>query len=435
MPYPIIHFYKTESTFNVIDKIYFEKDYSFNLKIGIIQPKNGKVEIDAYTFGERERDNANFIWIKPLYKNGFYHIDGILPKREIFIKLKIKTYEKEGLSSGYLYFRHLFKTYHIKIILGTTKNFIYDDYPTEYISYIAGYNYEFGITTNELEKNGGVHPYLPKIKNYTKNLLKENAYETAKNILNFVMNVFSLGINVTYLGDYPDYFYLDKYEKDGFISGVCSERSILFLSFMRSLGVPSRFVYCSGYPVDHVFVECFIDGRWINFDPTYGIIDEKIFYYEKIVRNLSTFSNYYGGVRRDFKKYTNIINPIYPFEEILNYKYLKESVVISGIGGVKIADSYYLNVRIRWALFNYENKKLVLTIIDFYKNKKITDIEAKNLFYNFAEGTISIKMNLDNFFEINGKRQFKIEVKLIEKDNLLDKYEIGEGLYLENFSF
>jgi len=62
-------------------------------------------------------------------------------------------------------------------------------------------------------------------------------------------------------------------------------------------------------------------------------------------------------------------------------------------------------------------------------------LKTKNLFYNFAEGTISIKMKLNNFLEINGKRQFKINVKLIDKEKLLDYYEIGEGLFLENFSF
>lgn len=370
-----------------------------------------------------------------MYINGFYNIDGVLPKREIYIKLKIVTNEKEGVNIGYLYFKHFFKTYHIKIVLGTTREFYFNYCPQEYIPYITGYNYEYGIVTEEIEKNGGVHPYLPKIKNYAINLLKENSFETAKNILDFVMNVFSLGINVTYLGDSPDYYYLDRFEKGGPISGVCSERSILFLSLTRSLGIPSRFVYASGYPVDHVFIECFINGKWINFDPTYGIIDKQNFYYEKIVRNLSTFSSFFGGVRGHFKKYINEINPIYPYEEILNNRYLKESIVISGLGGIKIADSYYLNVRIRWALFNYKNKELLLDIIDPHGNKKVAEIGAKNLFYNFAEGTISIKMNLNNFFEINGKRQFKVNVNLIENGLLLDNYEIGEGLFLENFSF
>ncbi|HRT37260.1 MAG TPA: transglutaminase domain-containing protein [Caldisericia bacterium] len=435
LPYPIVHYYKTNSTFYIIDRIFFERDYSFDLKVEFAQPINGEVEIDSYAFGERERDNANFIWIKPLYKNGFYNIDGVLPKREIYIKLKITTNENQGTGIGYLSFKHLFKTYHLKIVLGTTKECFFDEYPFEYIPYITGYNYEYGIATDELIKNGGVHPYLPKIKSYAKSLLKENSFETAKNILNFVMNIFSQGINVTYLGDYPDYYYIDRYEKEGSISGVCSERSILFLSLIRSIGIPSRLVYASGYPVDHVFVECFIDGEWINFDSTYGIIGKKDFYYEKIVRNLSTFSNFYGGVREHFKKYRDIINPIYPYEEILNDIYLKESIVINGVGGVKIGDSYFLSLKIRWALFNYKDKELFLTIIDSLGNKKVAEIETKNLFYNFAEGTISIKMKLNDFLEINGKRQFKINVKLIDKEKLLDYYEISEGLFLENFSF
>ncbi len=349
--------------------------------------------------------------------------------------MKIKTNEKEGINVGYLFFRHFFKTYNIKITLATTKNYFFNESPSEDIPYLTGYNFEYGIATDELIKNGGIHPYLPIIKNYAKILLKETPFETAKNILDFVMNVFSLGINVTYLGDYPDYYYIARFEKEGPISGVCSERSILFLSLARSCGIPSRFVYASGYPVDHVFVECFIDGKWINFDPTYGIFNRYDFYYEKIVRNLSTFSNFYGGVREHFKKYINNLNPIYPYETILNEKYLKDSIVISGLGGIKIGDSYFLRVRVRWALFDYKDKNLILDVIDSFGNKKVAEIEAKNLFYNFAEGTISLKMKIENFIEVNGKRQFKINIKLTEENKLLDNYEIGEGLFLENFSF
>lgn len=435
LPYPIIHFYKTNSTFYVIDKLNFERDYSFNLIVGIIQPLNGKIEIDSFTLGERERENNNFIWIKPVYENGFYHLDGILPKREIYLRLKITTNEKEGPHIGYLYFRHLFKTYNLKIVLGTTKKFHFDNFSKDYYHYITGFNFEYGIETHELIKNGGIHPYLPKIKSYAEKLLRETSFETAKNILNFVMNVFSLGINVTYIGDYPDYYYLERFEKDGPISGVCSERSILFLSLVRSLGIPARFVYASGYPVDHVFVECFIENRWINFDPTYGVIDDEKFYYNKIVRNLSTFSGFFGGVRDHFRKYKNEIYPIYPYEEVLNNKYLKESIVITGLGGIKIGDSYFLRTKIRWALFDYKYKKITLIIVDSFLNKKIAEIEADNLFYNFAEGTISLKMRIESFKEKNGKRQFKVIVILNHNEKILDSYEPGEGLFLENFSF
>jgi len=61
----------------------------------------------------------------------------------------------------------------------------------------------------------------------------------------------------------------------------------------------------------------------------------------KSCKKFINFSNFYGGVREHFKKYRNKINPIYPYEEILNDKYLKESIVINGVGGVKIGDSYF----------------------------------------------------------------------------------------------
>lgn len=436
LPYPIIHYYKTNSEFYTIDRLYFERDYSLNLKIDIIQPKNGTILIDSYAFGERERENANFLWIKSKYQKGFYHIDGILPKREVYLRLKIKTNEKEGSSVGYLFFRHFFKIYNLKIILGTVKNFIFNEnYSDDLIPYITGYNFEYGIVTKELEKNGGIHPYHPKIKEFSLKLIKNNAFDTAKNVLNFIVNFFSKGIDVTYIGDYPDYYYLDRYEKEKSISGVCSERSIVFASITRSLGIPTRFVYASGYPVDHVFVECFINNRWINFDPTYNFFDKYNLYYEKNVRNLTTLLNFFSGAREHFKKYKDNIYPTYPYQDVLNQKYMKESIVIIGLSGVKIGDSYYLKAKIRWTLFNKKEKKLNLIIFDSFKNKKVIEIFAENLFYNFAEGTISLKMDIKNFLEINGKRQFRIVCKLLKNDIVVDSFDLGEGLLLENFSF
>jgi len=54
--------------------------------------------------------------------------------------------------------------------------------------------------------------------------------------------------------------------------------------------------------------------------------------------------------------------------------------VINGVGGVKIGDSYFLSLRVRWSLFNYEDKELILTIIDSLGNKKVAEIETKIYF-------------------------------------------------------
>jgi len=62
--------------------------------------------------------------------------------------------------------------------------------------------------------------------------------------------------------------------------GVCDEFTHLFLSFVKSLGIPGRYaegIVFSGQEWDlHAWAEVFIGGRWVAVDPTYneiGFID------------------------------------------------------------------------------------------------------------------------------------------------------------------
>lgn len=357
-----------------------------------------------------------------------------MPKREIFIKLKIKTNDLSGVYKGKLIFTHYFKTYELKIIIGTVNKFKFDNFNENLIPYIAGYNFEYGITTSNLEKEGGVHPFNEKIINYSLKYSRENEFDTAINLQKFVMEIFASGINVTFTGDYPDYYYIEKFEKEGPIYGVCSERSIVLLSLLRSLGIPSRLVFATGFPVDHVFVESFINGRWINFDPTYGVYNTNKIYYEKEVRNLTTLQIFFAGVRGDFKKNRNIFINIYPYEEIVNDRYLKETITVTGIGGLKVESFYFLKIRLRWALFDFKDKSLILFIFDGLNNKKIGEIYAPSLFFNFGEGSILIKLDTKKFLKLNNKSYFKLKIYLNYREKTLDIYEPGEGLLLENFS-
>jgi len=58
--------------------------------------------------------------------------------------------------------------------------------------------------------------------------------------------------------------------------GTCDEYSILAVSFLRSLKIPCRFVH--GYAYSnvindfgaHSWIEVYLNGKWIPFDPTYG---------------------------------------------------------------------------------------------------------------------------------------------------------------------
>jgi transglutaminase-like putative cysteine protease len=54
--------------------------------------------------------------------------------------------------------------------------------------------------------------------------------------------------------------------------GVCRDFAHLAIAFCRSLGIPARFVSAFAYglnpPDFHAYVEAFLGGRWIIFDPT-----------------------------------------------------------------------------------------------------------------------------------------------------------------------
>jgi transglutaminase-like putative cysteine protease len=54
--------------------------------------------------------------------------------------------------------------------------------------------------------------------------------------------------------------------------GVCRDFARLAIDFCRSLGIPARFVSAYAYglnpPDFHVYIEAFLGGRWILFDPT-----------------------------------------------------------------------------------------------------------------------------------------------------------------------
>jgi transglutaminase-like putative cysteine protease len=56
------------------------------------------------------------------------------------------------------------------------------------------------------------------------------------------------------------------------LAGVCRDFAHLAIAFCRSLGIPARFVSAYAYglnpPDFHAYIEAFIGGRWLLFDPT-----------------------------------------------------------------------------------------------------------------------------------------------------------------------
>jgi transglutaminase-like putative cysteine protease len=56
------------------------------------------------------------------------------------------------------------------------------------------------------------------------------------------------------------------------LAGVCRDFAHLAIAFCRSLGIPARFVSAYAYglnpPDFHAYIEAFLGGRWLLFDPT-----------------------------------------------------------------------------------------------------------------------------------------------------------------------
>ena len=413
--------------------MYFERDYVFDLKIGVINPRNGSIEIEKWALGDKFRDNANLRWRKPKRKRDFYYLYGVLPKRELYLKLNIKTNDVSGIGIGYLYFVHIYKKYYFKITLATVRKFHFDNIEEELIPYIAGYNFEYGSITEEISENGGIHPLNPLVRNVSVKYVRESPEETVRSLMQFVMNVFKKGINVTYIGDYPDYYYLERFKKYGPIWGVCSERSIVLVSLLRSLGIPARIVYAMGFPSSHAFVEAYVKNMWINVDPSYGVIDDPNFYFKDIVRELSTLQVFYGGVKGNFIKNVNEQFVKYSYQENLNYKYLKDSITITGISGILLGENYYLMIRLRWAT-KVDQPRIKFVFQDAITGHDVLTINTRNLLFRFSEANLYVKLKTRKFTTYDEEKYVKLKIYLI-KEGILDYIEFPEPINLKCFSF
>ena len=433
LPFPAYHLWKTNSSFVIIDRLYFEKDYVFDLKIGVINPRNGSIEIEKWALGDRFRNNANLRWRKPERRGKFYYLYGILPRRELYLKLKIKTNDIPGIGSGYLYFVHLYKKYYFKITLATVRKFHFNSIEEELIPYIAGYNFEYGSVTEEISENGGIHPLDPLVRNFSLEYVEKSPEETVRSLMQFVMNVFKKGINVTYIGDYPDYYYLERFKKYGPIWGVCSERSLVLVSLLRSLGIPARIVYAIGFPVSHAFVEVYVKNGWINVDTSYGVFDDPDFYFKDIVRELSTLQVFYGGVKGDFINNTNEQFVKYPYQENLNYRYLKDSITIMGISGILLGEDYHLTIRVRWAT-KASQPRIKFVFQDAVTGEDVLIVNTKALLFKFSEANLYVKLKTRKFATHKGEKYVRLKIYLV-KEGVLDYAEFPEPIKLKCFSF
>lgn len=53
--------------------------------------------------------------------------------------------------------------------------------------------------------------------------------------------------------------------------GDCDDQSTLLAALLESIGIPTRFVlagYGASRDFEHVYVQCAVDGQWVDCDPT-----------------------------------------------------------------------------------------------------------------------------------------------------------------------
>lgn len=66
----------------------------------------------------------------------------------------------------------------------------------------------------------------------------------------------------------------DAYSTLKSMEGDCNEHASLFVALARSIGLPARvaggIAYLNGRFYYHAWVEVYVDGRWLSFDPTWG---------------------------------------------------------------------------------------------------------------------------------------------------------------------
>ncbi len=110
-------------------------------------------------------------------------------------------------------------------------------------------------------------PFCQELSKYDKklNLHSKSDYEKALFVTSFIFEHFTYERGHTHTNsDIRDVIMHEK--------GVCQDFAHLMLAIMRLEAIPSRYVsgMADGEGESHAWVECFIDGEWIGFDPTHN---------------------------------------------------------------------------------------------------------------------------------------------------------------------
>jgi transglutaminase-like putative cysteine protease len=175
--------------------------------------------------------------------------------------------------------------------------------------------------------NPSVYLQLPdlseNIKKLSENFKKNNPEETAKEIFNY-LQTFSYSLKDLPKGENPLEEFLFKTKK-----GNCEYFASAMAVLLRLNSIPSRVVggykttdynQTGGYYIfrekdAHVWVEAYINGRWIKYDPTppvRNLIVEQLYKPNKIKAWFELLDYYYTTfiVNYDFSKQVELINKI-----------------------------------------------------------------------------------------------------------------------------
>ena len=119
-----------------------------------------------------------------------------------------------------------------------------------------------------------INPDHPEIQQLAKQLEQDTTFETAFAIATWVRANIDYDLSTLTADATLPAIWVMRNKK-----GVCDELSLLFISLMRSLNIPARYVvgiahtdselFPQGW-VPHAWTEVFIEDKWIPFDLTFG---------------------------------------------------------------------------------------------------------------------------------------------------------------------
>ncbi|WP_028950888.1 transglutaminaseTgpA domain-containing protein [Sulfurihydrogenibium subterraneum] len=249
------------------------------------------------------------------------------------------------------------------------------------------YSGESFITDGYFQQlNPSVYLQLPQISssivNLAKHLKKESPEKTAQEIFNY-LQTFSYSLKDLPTGENPLEDFLFKTKK-----GNCEYFASAMAVLLRLNGIPSRLIggykttaynETGGYYIfrekdAHVWVESYINDRWVKFDPTPPIRDI-------IVENL---------YKQNFLKQWFELMDYYYTTFIVNYDFSKQVQLInkvkSGFTNLNFKQSFNLNKNFLVAVFSL----LILIYLGYVLIKNLSEPYEKRLLNMFLRKMIKL---------------------------------------------